>query len=153
MRHTFLFVRDHAGPVLRFALVGAVGFLVDSAALYLGLALGLDLFSGRIVSYFIAATTTWYLHRNHTFRLDRHATVAEWLRFLGTNAFGGAVNIGGYAVLVLSAHVFRQFPVLAVAIGALGGMVINYLLSAFIVFRSSAPAPGPQAKLRTSTEG
>ena len=44
----------------RFAAVGVIGFVVDSAVLYLCLHVaGLGLYGGRVVSYLVAATTTW----------------------------------------------------------------------------------------------
>lgn len=126
---------SHLASIARFALVGTIGFLVDSATLYCGLFLGLGLLSGRVFSFLVAATVCWWLHRRITFRLTSAASLHEWLRYMSANALGAAINIGGYAALVFSSEVFRHHPVLAVGIGALGGMVINYLLSAFVVFR------------------
>ena len=128
-------MNDRYGHMLRFTAVGFLGFLIDSATLYSGLVIGLDLFSGRIISYFVAATITWYLHRRVTFRLESDPHFFEWLHFLTANALGGLVNVGGYAILILAADVFRRFPVFAVGIGALGGMVVNYFLSSAFVFR------------------
>lgn len=129
----------------RFGLVGLAGFAVDSAALYLALGIGLGLLGGRLFSYLVAATVTWYLHRNLTFKVAARPNLREWLRFLATNALGGAINIAGYSVLVLSAEFFRRYPVVAVGIGAIGGMVVNYLLSSRVVFRDR-PANEPPAR-------
>ena len=47
---------------LRFGVVGTLGFLVDTAVLYLGLALGLGLYLGRAISYLAAASANWALN-------------------------------------------------------------------------------------------
>ena len=120
---------------LRFGVVGAIGFVVDSAVLYVGLWLGLGLLGGRIASYLVAATATWYLHRRVTFRATVPPSFAEWARFLVSNALGGLVNVGGYWALVLSFPFCARYPVVAVALGAIAGIAINYTLSRRVVFR------------------
>lgn len=120
---------------LRFGVVGAIGFVVDSAVLYAGLWLGLGLLGGRIASYFVAATATWYLHRRVTFRATVPPSFAEWGRFLVSNALGGLVNVGGYWALVLAFPFCARHPVVAVALGAIAGIAINYTLSRRVVFR------------------
>ena len=55
--------------------------------------LGLGVYSGRVVSYFAAATTTWYLNRRITFvGYDDARPLRQWFRFVLTNGFGGLVN-------------------------------------------------------------
>ena len=59
---------------LRFAIVGAGGFVVDEcvlAALHYGA--GLDRYSARAISILCAMTFTWWGNRNLTFR--EHAAV------------------------------------------------------------------------------
>jgi putative flippase GtrA len=126
---------------LRFGAVGTVGFLVDSAVLLAGLGLGLGLYSGRVLSYIAAATTTWALNRAWTFRGRGEADPAwqQWGLFLAVNLLGFACNYGTYAALVsLSPLVGRQ-PVIGVAAGALAGMAGNFLLSRRFVFRRVCP--------------
>src|ERR1051326_5356088 len=108
---------------LRFALVGCAGFVVDAGVLNAMLALGADRYTGRIVSYLAAATFTWALNRNYTFRAQRNERlVSEWGRFLAANAVGGLINWGTYAILVaLSATVFAH-PSIGVAAGSLAGL-------------------------------
>ena len=53
------------GQFFRFCLVGGVGFVVDAGSLWLLIDFGsMGLLSGRVVSYLIAATVTWALHRH-----------------------------------------------------------------------------------------
>jgi putative flippase GtrA len=127
---------------LRFGVVGTVGFVVDTAVLYAGLAVGLGLYSGRAVSYVAAATTTWALNRAWTFRGQGEGPVArQWALFLVVNLIGFACNYGTYAALVASVPVVAEAPVIGVAAGALAGMIGNFLLSRRYVFGAGKTAP------------
>ena len=127
---------------LRFGVVGTVGFVVDTAVLYAGLALGLGLYGGRAVSYLAAATTTWALNRAWTFRGQGQAPVMrQWALFVAINLVGFAFNYGTYAALVAGVAFVAQYPVIGVAAGSLAGMLGNFLLSRRFVFGGAARAP------------
>lgn len=129
---------------LRFGVVGTVGFVVDTAVLYAGLAAGLGLYSGRAVSYLAAATTTWALNRAWTFRGQGDGpALRQWVVFVLVNLVGFACNYGTYAALVGSVAFVAQHPVLGVAAGSLAGMTGNFLLSRRFVFGGATRAPDP----------
>jgi putative flippase GtrA len=122
---------------LRFGVVGTVGFVVDTAVLYAGLALGLGLYGGRAVSYLAAATTTWALNRVWTFRGRGNGRVhQQWALFLVVNLIGFAMNYGTYAALIAYVPMVAAHPVLGVAAGAIAGMFGNFVLSRQLVFRA-----------------
>jgi putative flippase GtrA len=125
---------------LRFAVIGTAAFVVDASTLYAALWFGLGLYAGRVVSYLVAATFTWYGNRRITFVHSRAEGVgpaaAEWLKFLVANLGGGAVNYAIYAALIASFAMVRAYPVLGVAAGSLAGLVVNFTLSKFVVFRA-----------------
>ncbi len=127
---------------LRFAAVGVVGFLVDTAALYFAIhVLTLDLYSGRVFSYLVAATTTWALNRRFTFtRPDPAPALLQWAKFMGANAVGGVINYAVYAAVITFTAIGPQYPVIGVAIGAVFGLFFNFAINKFWVFR--APPPG-----------
>ncbi|MBP0443850.1 GtrA family protein [Roseomonas sp. SSH11] len=125
---------------LRFGVVGAAGFVVDTVVLYAALAAGAELYGGRALSYLVAASTTWALNRAWTFsnaaRETGHGTIGrQWALFVLVNLVGFAVNYGTYALLVARLPLAAAHPVLAVAAGALAGMGGNFLLSRRFVFR------------------
>jgi putative flippase GtrA len=125
-----------ARQFLSFAIIGALGFLVDAGVLTLGLLMGLGFYAGRLVSYLAAATFTWYCNRRMTFREEQgRSRKAEWLRFILWNAAGGVVNLGLYSVLISQGGLFTRAPVLAVAAGSVAGLVLNFLVSKLFVFR------------------
>jgi putative flippase GtrA len=128
----------------RFGVVGTFGFVVDTTVLYIGLALGLGLYSGRAVSYVTAASANWALNRAWTFRgHGRGPAWRQWITFLVVNLVGFACNYGTYAALVASVAVVAQHPVLGVAAGSLAGMIGNFLLSRRFVFAGADRAAGP----------
>lgn len=120
----------------RFALVGASGFVVDTAVLYLAMHGGAGPYLGRLFSYLAAATFTWVCNRRFTFAVDLPPSVREWLAFLVANSVGGAINYAVYAGLVATQVVVARHPVLGVGAGACAGLAINFALS-HRVFRAS----------------
>ena len=123
--------------LVRFAAIGTLAFLVDAATLYFALGvLGLDKYSGRVLSFLVAATFTWAMNRRFTFPEARDAPMArQWLEFLAANGVGGLVNYGVYALLVTYVDVVAAHPVLGVAAGSLAGMTFNFGASRGWVFR------------------
>jgi putative flippase GtrA len=124
--------------IVRFGMVGCVGLCVDVAVLYTCIYMvGMGRYLSRSISYISAATSTWYLNRRVTFA-DRRGRRwgLEWLRFVMFNGFGGAVNFGVYAIYVHYAHMTVAAPAVAVALGSLAGLTVNYTLSQRFVFQS-----------------
>jgi putative flippase GtrA len=123
---------------LRFAAVGIVGLFADMAALTLALeVLHLDVYSGRVFSYLVAATTTWVLNRRFTFtNADQSGPFKQWLKFLGANAIGGVVNYGVYAAIVTYTAVGMDYPQIGVAAGSIAGLFFNFSVNKFWVFKT-----------------
>jgi putative flippase GtrA len=114
-----------------FTLVGGAGFLVDAGVLLLlHQVLGMDVYVARLLSWLVAATSTWWMNRTLTFRNRDAALWRQWLLFLGANSGGGLINLG-VSSLLLSQHVA---PVAAVACGSISGLMWNFLASRRFVF-------------------
>lgn len=126
---------------LRFAIVGAGGFVVDEcvlAAMHYGA--GLDRYTARAISILCAMTFTWWGNRNLTFR--EHAAIGgarlqEWFRFVLANALGAVINYGVYSALVSFAPAPANNPLLAAAAGVGVGLIFNFTLSKRFVFKTS----------------
>lgn len=140
--------RRLGGELFRFGAVGVAGFLVDAGVLTAGLLAGTGPWFGRVLSYVAAATVTFLLNRAWTFRsAERSRPVAQdWGLFLLVNLVGFACNYGTYAALIAGVPLMRDQPVLAVAVGALAGMVGNFILSRKYVFRRRYDAAAPVAE-------
>jgi len=121
--------------LFRFGLAGTAGFLVDAGSLliYLGLAPG-HFYSGRVISYVLAASTTWALNACFTFGAAEGSRLRQWGRFVLFNLGGGAVNYGVYAALIATMPLVAQMPLLAVAAGAVSGLGVNFVVSRKFVF-------------------
>jgi len=124
------------GEMLRFGVVGTLGFVIDTATLYAALWLGAGLYFGRVLSYLTAASANWALNRAWTFRqASRAGRRRQWALFLLVNLLGFAVNYGTYTLLVSHWSLAAAHPVIGVAAGSLAGMAGNFLLSRRFVFR------------------
>jgi len=124
--------------LVRFVVIGAAGFIVDAGTLLIAIKFaGFDLYSGRVLSYLCAATFTWICNRYFTFTAaDRRAPFIQWLRFLGANAIGGIVNYGVYVLIVTFTQAGAAYPVLGVAAGSVAGLIFNFAISKYWVFRT-----------------
>lgn len=134
LRHSFV----------RFALVGAGGYAVDAAVLALATHwLAMGPYGGRVLSIFVAMSFTWLGNRYLTFagrRARGAAAIArEWLKFIGANAVGALVNYGVYAGLVHSGPPPWDDKYLAQFVGVMAGLIFNFTLSRFFVFRAPPP--------------
>jgi putative flippase GtrA len=127
---------------LRFAVAGAVGFVVDVAVLYALLGLGLGYYLGRVFSFLVAAFTTWQINRRYAFSAQAGTDrLREWLRYLLAMLGGGIINYGVYALIVYSAPQAGWVPLLAVAAGSIAGLAANFLSAKLLVFRGTRRAP------------
>ncbi|MBV8633392.1 MAG: GtrA family protein [Burkholderiaceae bacterium] len=125
--------------VFRFGVVGAAGFLIDSAVLYL-LRGALGLYYGRIGSFLAAVLVTWLLNRSWTFRARRSALRRshEFAIYLLLMMLGGGVNYAVYAWLVSVDSFVAADPILGVAAGSVAGMFVNLVTSRSLLFRFRA---------------
>lgn len=133
---------ETAGQFLRFSIVGTIAFLIDAAVLQGAIWSGLDPYSGRVVSYLVAATGAWALNRRYTFRLGLGGgLLREWANYLVANAVGGLANYATYAACLLLSDFMRAWPVLAVAAGSGAGLTFNFVANKYYVFRRALAAP------------
>ena len=131
---------ETARQFLRFGMIGTGGFIVDTSVLYFLMGVvGLDPYTGRLASWFVAATFTWAMNRRFTFA-DKRPPFRQWLAFLAANAFGGAVNYAVNATLVTFVATVAAVPVLGVAAGAISGLFFNFTAAKLVVFRRARPS-------------
>ncbi|MFZ1681602.1 MAG: GtrA family protein [Rhizobiaceae bacterium] len=117
----------------RFAMVGAIGFLVDALVLALLLAATpLGPFLSRIVSIGLAMATTWLLNRALTFGPSGRGTVEEGARYGLV-----ALSVAGFNWLLYSALVVALpaiGPLTALALASAAAMLLSYSGYARLVF-------------------
>jgi putative flippase GtrA len=124
-----------AGEFICFGIVGAIGFIVNVATVYLVRAF-LGLYVGGLFAWLVAATVTWLLHRSWTFKARNSQTSLsrQWTLFLAANFAGFVLYYGTYVVLVTYGPFFATQPIAAVFAGMVAGMIANFALSRTLVF-------------------
>jgi putative flippase GtrA len=117
-----------------FALAGTIGFMVDVVVLLLcNMVVGPHV--GRLVSFTAAVLATWLINRKHTFSYAGDSSLMrEFIRYFSTALGGGLVNLLSYSALVNLLALPPIWLPLAVAIGSLAGMGVNFLLAKHFVF-------------------
>lgn len=124
-----------AGQFVRFAVIGALGFVVDVAVLYGALALGTGWIAGRALSFLAAASFTWAVNRRYTFAATA-SLWREWGRYLASMAAGMLVNFLVYALVLWLLPAAWWTPGLAVACGSAAGLGVNFVSAKLFVFKS-----------------
>ena len=119
----------------QFAFAGAIGFFADTVTLLLVYP-WTGAYAGRFISFTCAVLTTWLINRSLTFRYHRSGKPLhrEFSLYFLSMLGGGAVNIISYFLVV---YLFTLPPPalpVAVAVGSLAGMLVNYSLSKRVVF-------------------
>jgi putative flippase GtrA len=135
--------------IWRFALVGVVGYIVN-AGIVEALAPGVGPIWAQVFAFPVAVTVTWWLNRRYTFGASHRAIHHEWLRFVLANALGWIANNGAYVWMIFSMPLAYKHPALAVAVGSLAGMILNFTMSRQIVFKPSIPLKSNRHNMKKS---
>jgi putative flippase GtrA len=119
----------------QFAVIGAFGFVWDTAIVY-ATAPFVGPYVAGVISFVIVGTINWLANRFWTYRgLGHDAMHRQLVRFLITNAVGFVLNRGTYFALIATQKLFHDHLILAIAAGAGAGMFVNFFLSRRLVFR------------------
>ena len=134
-------LRSHH-QLVKFACVGAGGFVVDCSAFALFHFVGdLSVMWARVLAFFVAATSTWLGNRVLTFAYQgtgsRRDDFRQWQKFMVSALLSAIPNLICFKLLTLIMPEFYGSLFLAMAVGVLVGMVSNYLLSKAWVFKQT----------------
>jgi putative flippase GtrA len=118
-----------AAKMLAFAVVGAIGFLVDAGLLTLSSRSGMNVYAARCISFSAAVLVTWLLNRIFVFggtaALGGRKS-AEYGRYLCVQVVGAAINLATFAAVLTIYPRLAAVPVLPLAAGAALGLVFNF---------------------------
>lgn len=126
--------------ILRFGAVGAAGYFVNAAALWLVHHLfSLNYYASYVPAFLVAVTFTWWGNRVLTFHAHaaRENLLGEWAKFVAANLLGFFANYALYAAMLRFAPAPLNNPYVAQIAGTLFGMIFNFTLSKRFVFRSA----------------
>lgn len=119
----------------RFGVIGTLGFVWDTIVVYATAPL-VGLYAAGVISFAIAGSINWLLNRIWTYRHIPHGAMhRQAMMFLLVNSVGFAINRGIYFTLIATEPVCRAYPVLAIAVGGVCAMFVNFFLSRRLVFK------------------
>lgn len=122
-------------PILKFALVGVVGYVFDAACFHFLIEI-VGVIPGRIIAFLIAVSVTYFLNKRFTFEeIKDQSERSAYSKYLIANSTGGFINIALTIALVKSGLYPFNIGFVAVACGSVAGMFSNYFLSKTFVFR------------------
>ena len=114
---------------IKFAVVGAVGFVTDLLIFYLLVFVNTEILVARLFAFWCATIVTWLGNRFFTFTTYDLGWFKQLIRHLSVSHLFGMVNISVFHCLSLMAPLFLAF-VMGTAIAMIG----NYTCSKFWVF-------------------
>lgn len=121
-----------------FAVGGLIGFVVDAGVVTLLVRFAhFSPYVGRVISFLLAATVTWWWNRSHTFaaRQSGRSLTTEWLHWMALMSGGALVNYGAYVVCLIEFPSWHQWPALAVAVGSVFAAFVNFVSARTLLFR------------------
>lgn len=119
---------------IRFAIVGATGFLVDAGTLWLLLTFSpLGPLTARVIAIALAMTATWLLNRTFTFGASKRSMVVEGFRYGVIAVITSLVNYGIYAGLLIMAPLLSPYAALVFA--SIAAMLFSFFGYSRFVFR------------------
>jgi putative flippase GtrA len=128
--------RRTAREIMSFLAVGAAGFAIEAIILT-----GFTQFAqwspwqARVPSFLTAVLVTWALNRQHTFP-DRglQRPSLEVLFYAGIQSCGALINLAIFGATMVIVPALTRFPVIPLAVGAVGGFAFNYLVSSKLLY-------------------
>jgi len=127
--------------MLRFGMVGFAGFAIDRLLLQGAISiLGMNAFTGRLLSFSLAVVATWLLNRSFTFRHDHHhAPLKQAMIYVAVQVAGGILNVGVYEVAIWLLPALKAHLLIPLALGSAAGLCVTYAGSKRFAFRRASP--------------
>lgn len=127
-------MRTISGELLRFCIVGSVGFVMDAGlTLLFTQAAQWRPEAARLVAFLFAATATWHLNRRFTFRSSVGAR--SLLPYIALTTLGAAVNFAIFVIWLKLAGTSPPQILLGVAFGSVAALSLNFAVSRRFVYR------------------
>lgn len=122
--------------VLRFGIVGAIGFAVDGGALLALVLGGVDALVARCVSFPAAVLVTWWFNRNWTFEgAPKSRPHRQFSMYFVVQLLGAMSNFVVYVAVLEFVEPTPLNALGALAVGSFFAMFVNFAGSRFLIFK------------------
>lgn len=119
-----------------FLAVGGAGFLVDVTGLWIGIEIvRLPPVPARLAAFAATIAFTYFLNRATTFADRPHRGIGQAVLYAIVSVTAGIANIATFVALLYALPPWRFAPYVAMPAGVAVGLVINFTLYSFAVFR------------------
>ena len=119
----------------RFAIVGGLGFVIDSCFTLALIHRGIDPYTARVFSIALAMMVTWRLNRALTFETRGSDQAAEGIRYFTVVMIAAVLNYAIYAGLLLSIPTLPPLLAIILAIGSV--TLLSFAGYRHLVFKSA----------------
>jgi putative flippase GtrA len=122
---------------IRFSIIGGFGFIVDTFIFFLTIELfDASVYPSRLCSALFAACFTWYGNRLITFSMQKTDDIwREWLNYIYAMIPGTVINYLVFCLIVYSIGDDAVTLLLAISLGVVSGLIINFNLAKLLVFK------------------
>jgi len=124
--------------LVKFLVVGAVGFFVDGSFLLVFQHMGMSLTFARLLSFSVAVSCTWILNKKWTFQLEKDNNQRSFKRhslYIIFQCLGALINFCVFVFLTKKFIIMHSYPLIPFSIASAIAMLFNYSTSKFIVFK------------------
>jgi putative flippase GtrA len=123
-----------------FAIGGLLGLVIDAGIVQVLVSfVHVNPYIAKIISFFPAATATWWWNRSHTFaaRHSGRSLAVEWLHWVVLMSGGAGVNYLTYWGCLKTFSGLAQWPGVASAIGSIVAASVNFAGARLLLFTRS----------------
>lgn len=119
----------------RFAIVGGLGFVIDSCFTLALIHRGIDPYTARIFSIALAMMVTWRLNRALTFETRGSDQASEGIRYFTVAIIAAVLNYAIYAGLLISIPALPPLLAIIIAIGSV--TMLSFVGYRHLVFKGA----------------
>lgn len=118
--------------------MGVVGFILDAGVLtYFTTYWNWEPWIARAPSFATAVCATWLLNRRYSFSVRTRRTWGEGAKYSAIQIIGALINLAIFAGLITYSSFLRNTLIIALAIGACGGLAFNFLATHLWLYRTA----------------
>lgn len=122
---------------IKFAFVGTLGTITNLVIFFVLSKLAFHYMLNSCVCFIIAVSQNYILNNFFTFK-EKTLSLKQYLLYINANIFGLCVNL--LVLFIFRNFILGQFyykDILSQALGIAFGMVVNFLLSKYFVFKDN----------------